>query len=80
MCAMCGKCSEVCPTNAIATSTLLDGFVNLGTPKLLGEEEDKEVLFAALKELKETDMIVEAGTINETSAISKIGNIIARRQ
>ena len=76
LCAMCGKCSEVCPTNAIATSTLLDGFVNLGTPKLLGEEEDKEVLFAALKELKETDMIVEAGTINETSAISKIGTII----
>lgn len=76
LCAMCGKCSEVCPTNAIATSTLLDGFVNLGTPKLIGEEEDKTVLLAALAELNETDMIVEAGTVNETSAISKIGNII----
>ncbi|MDD2777496.1 MAG: 4Fe-4S binding protein [Methanocellales archaeon] len=76
LCAMCGKCSEVCPTHAIATSTLLDGFLNIGTPKLLGEEEDKKVLVAALKELKETDMIVTAGTINETSAISKIGTII----
>ncbi|MFC1786640.1 4Fe-4S binding protein [Halobacteriota archaeon] len=76
LCAMCGKCSEVCPTNAIVTSTLLDGFVNLGTPKLLGEEDDEKVILAALKELKETDMIVEAGTINETSAMSKIGNII----
>ncbi len=76
LCAMCGKCAEVCPTNAIVTSTLLDGFVNIGTPKLLGEEEDEKVILAALKELKETDMIVEAGTVNETSAISKIGTII----
>ncbi|MDD2665931.1 MAG: 4Fe-4S binding protein [Methanocellales archaeon] len=76
LCAMCGKCSEVCPTHAIATSTLLDGFVNIGTPKLLGEEKDEKVLFAALKELKETDMIIKAGTINETSAITKIGTII----
>ncbi len=77
LCVMCGKCAEVCPTNAIVTSTLLDGFVNIGTPKLLGEEEDEQVLFAALKELQETDMIVEAGTVNETEdMITKIGTII----
>jgi ferredoxin len=76
LCAMCGKCSEVCPTNAIATSTLLDGFVNIGTPKLLGEEEDEQVLLAALRELKETDKIVETGTVNETGIVPKIGAII----
>lgn len=76
LCVLCDKCSEVCPTNAIEVSTLLDGFVNLGTPKLIGVEEDIEVITAALTELKETGTIIETGTINETGMIPKIGTII----
>lgn len=34
VCARCGRCTQTCPTGAIATATLTDGFKELGTPKI----------------------------------------------